>query len=130
MMWPMREAFSGLMDEQHKTISKAARAYLRDVNDHAVQLVDIIETYREMAAGLTDLYMSAVSNRMNETMKVLTIIATLFIPITFLAGVYGMNFEHFPELDWPYAYPVFWGVCATVTLGLLLFFRRKGWIGK
>ena len=129
VMWPMREVLSALQAEDLKTISKTARTYLRDVADHATQVIDIIETYREIAAGLTDLYMSAVSNRMNEVMKVLTIMATVFIPITFLAGVYGMNFEHFPELDEPWAYPAFWGVCIATVAGLLIWFKRKGWLG-
>jgi magnesium transporter len=129
VMWPMREVIAGLQNEELKTISKTARTYLRDVGDHATQVIDIIETYREIAAGLTELYLSSVSNRMNEVMKVLTIIATLFIPITFLAGVYGMNFEYFPELDEKWAYPAFWAVCLTTVVSLLIWFKRKGWLG-
>lgn len=130
VLWPMRESLSDLQDEAYQTIHPVTRTYLRDVTDHAIQVIDMIETYREMAGGLTDLYMSAVSNRMNETMKVLTIIATIFIPITFLAGVYGMNFEHQPELHWRWGYPVFWAICGVTTIGLLWFFKRKGWLGR
>jgi len=109
-------------------LHEETKPYMRDVYDHAVQVLDIVETYREMASGLGDLYMNMVSHRMNEVMKVLTIIATLFIPITFIAGVYGMNFEYIPELGWKYAYPTFWGVCVTVTIGLLIYFRKKRWL--
>lgn len=129
VLWPMRQ----LMDELHRNefpeIDKGTRTFLRDVYDHTLQVLDIVETYREMASGLTDLYMSSISNRMNEVMKVLTIMASLFIPVTFVAGVYGMNFEHIPELSWPWAYACFWGVCTSITVGLLIYFKRKGWIG-
>ncbi len=127
--WPMREVASDLLRKEHALVSDQTRTYLRDVQDHAVQALDIVEVHREMAASLTDLYMSSVANRMNEIMKVLTIMASLFIPVTFLAGVYGMNFEHIPELGWMWSYPVFWGLCISIIGGLLVYFRRKGWIG-
>ena len=130
VIWPTRELVDALHRDEHGGLSKIAQIYMRDVYDHSVQIIDIIETYREMASGLTELYMSAISNRMNEIMKVLTIMASLFIPVTFIAGVYGMNFEHIPELKWRYAYFGFWTVCAVITGGLLLYFRRKGWIGR
>ena len=107
-LWPMREVLSKMQREPHECFSDVTRTYMRDVYDHTVQAIDIVETYREVAGGLTETYMSAMSNRMNEIMKVLTIMGTIFIPLTFLAGVYGMNFHHFPELEWPYAYPMFW----------------------
>lgn len=129
VMWPTRQMLDELQRSEFKACDKQARIYLRDVYDHAIHVIDLIETYREMAAGLTDLYMSSISNRMNEIMKVLTIMASLFIPVTFLAGVYGMNFEHIPELGWKWAYPSFWALCLLTLGGLLLFFRRKGWIG-
>jgi magnesium transporter len=129
VVWPTRDLLDQLIRGEHKNIGKSARVYLRDVQGHAVHLVDTIETLRELAGNLTDLYMSVNSNRMNETMKVLTIIASLFIPITFLAGVYGMNFEHMPELDDRWAYPSFWVVCLLVSAGLLTFFYRRGWLG-
>ena len=94
-----------------------------------MQVIDLLETYRDTASGLSDLYQSSVGNKMNEIMKLLTIMASFFIPITFLAGVYGMNFEHIPELEWKYSYPVFWSLCLSATAGLAVFFWRKGWIG-
>ncbi len=130
VIWPMREVVATMRDTEHPAVSKVTRTYLRDVYEHTVQIVEIIETFRENANGLTDLHMSAVSNRMNETMKVLTIMATLFIPITFLAGIYGMNFEFIPELSWKFGYPAFWLVCISVVGGLLWYFRSKGWIGR
>ena len=134
VLWPMRDMIDALNGDDDMPISDFTRPYLRDVHDHALRVIDVLETYREMATGLSDLYMSAVSNRMNEVMKVLTIMASVFIPITFIAGVYGMNFEtegnplNLPELGWAYSYPVFWGVCLTVVVTLLIIFRRKRWI--
>ncbi|MBI1367699.1 MAG: magnesium/cobalt transporter CorA [Planctomycetes bacterium] len=128
VMWPMREMMANLQREDHACIPNAVRPYMRDVYDHTIQIIDVIETYREMGAGLTDLYMSAVSNRMNEVMKVLTIMATLFIPITFIAGVYGMNFDNMPELHTQYGYYGVWVVFVVITAGLLIYFRRKKWI--
>ena len=130
VMWPTRDLTDTLQRDEHGKLTKFTRTYTRDVYEHTIQVIDIIESYREMSSSLTDLYMSAVSNRMNEVMKVLTIMASFFIPITFLAGVYGMNFEAIPELQWKYAYPLFWIICATVIVGLFIFFRRRGWIGR
>ena len=127
-MWPMREVLSKMQREPHECFSDMTRTYMRDVYDHAVQAIDIVETYRELAGGLTETYMTAMSNRMNEIMKVLTVIGTIFIPLTFLAGVYGMNFHHFPELDLPYAYPLFWAICLGTAAGMVVWFRRKGWL--
>ena len=130
IVWPTRELVDQLYREEDGHISDEVRPFLRDVYEHAIQIVEIIESYREMAAGLTDLYISANSNRMNEIMKVLTIMASLFIPLTFIAGVYGMNFEYMPELHVRWAYPLVWVVFVVLTLGMLIYFRRKGWIGK
>ncbi len=127
-IWPMREMIQSLLREPHECMSENTAVYLRDVYDHAVQIIDFIETCREMATSLSDTYMTAMGNHMNQVMKVLTIIATIFIPMTFLAGVYGMNFKYIPELAWPYAYPVFWGICLVMFVGLLLLFRRKKWL--
>ncbi len=127
-LWPMREVLSKMQREPHECFSELTQTYIRDVYDHAVQAIDIVETYREVATGLTETYMTSMSNRMNEIMKVLTIMGTIFIPLTFLAGVYGMNFHHFPELDWPYAYPVFWAICLATAGGMILWFRRRGWL--
>jgi magnesium transporter len=126
--WPMREAVAILQREPHECLSDTTRLYLRDVYDHLVQIIDLIETYRELASDLTDIYISAVSNRMNEIMKVLTVIGTIFIPLTFLAGVYGMNFRFFPELSWSWSYPAFWGVCLAVAGAMLYWFHRRGWL--
>jgi magnesium transporter len=126
--WPMREMIGGLQREPVVNLSDTTRTYLRDVHDHIIQVIDLIETYRDVAIGLTETYMTAMSNRMNEVMKVLTIIATIFIPITFLAGVYGMNFQYFPELHWKYGYHVFWIICFTVAGGMIGWFRRRGWL--
>jgi magnesium transporter len=127
-VWPMREVISALQREQHPCMSEATRTYMRDVYDHTVQIIDIVETYREMATGLTETYMSAMSQRLNEVMKVLTVIGTIFIPLTFLAGVYGMNFKHFPEIEWMWGYPVFWAICLVTVVTMLLWFRRRQWL--
>ncbi len=126
--WPMREMVSGITREVHPCLSETTRTYLRDVYDHAVQIIDMVETYREFASGLTETYMSALSNRMNQIMKVLTIIGTIFIPLTFLAGVYGMNFKYLPELDWHWAYYAFWGICFVTAGTMIWWFKRRGWI--
>jgi magnesium transporter len=126
-VWPMREVINGLMREPHECISEVTRTYLRDVYDHAIQIMDIIETYREVASSLVENYMTSMSNRLSEVMKVLTIIGTIFIPLTFLAGVYGMNMP-IPENSQDWAYPAFWGVSVTVAAGMLLWFRKRGWI--
>ncbi|MEN9401999.1 MAG: hypothetical protein RL091_702 [Verrucomicrobiota bacterium] len=130
VVWPLRELMRELHHEDTEAIAPAVRTYMRDVHDHTVQVMDIVETYREMAGGLNDLYMSAVGNRMNEIMKVLTIMASFFIPITFVAGVYGMNFENLPELKWKYSYLAFWGICLTIVSALLIYFWRRGWLGR
>jgi magnesium transporter len=128
--WPTREILNFLERGESPLVSSFSKTYMRDVSDHTVQIIEIIETYRENASGLNDLYMSVISNRMNEIMKVLTIMASLFIPVTFVAGVYGMNFEYIPELAWQYSYPVFWGCCISIVGFLLFYFYRKGWIGR
>ncbi|HEY5598746.1 MAG TPA: magnesium/cobalt transporter CorA, partial [Kiloniellales bacterium] len=134
-IWPQREMISALSRNTSKQVSDQTRVYLRDCYDHTIQLIDILETYREVASGLVDVYLSSVSARMNEIMKVLTIIATIFIPLGFIAGVYGMNFNqgvspwNMPELSWYFGYPVALGLMAAVAGGLLFFFRRRGWLG-
>jgi magnesium transporter len=126
--WPMREVINALAREHHECLSANTQTYLRDVYDHSVQIIDMVETYREFATGLTETYMSAMSNRMNEVMKVLTIMTTIFVPLTFLAGVYGMNFEHLPELQWQYGYLTFWGICITTAAGMIAWFKWRKWI--
>jgi len=128
-IWPLREAINTLIREESEFIGDTTRVYLRDCYDHAIQVLDIIETYRELAGGLMDVYLSSVSNKMNEVMKVLTIIATIFIPLTFMAGVYGMNFEHMPELKWAWSYPALWALMVVIAGVMLILFRRKGWLG-
>jgi magnesium transporter len=127
-LWPMREVVGALQRDNHECVSQNTLVYLRDVYDHVVQIIDIVEAYREVATGLNETYMTAMSNRLNEAMKVLTTVGTVFIPITFLAGVYGMNFRHMPEMEWPLAYPVFWIVCVLVAGGMVLWLRRRGWL--
>lgn len=127
-VWPTREVINALAREHHECLSATTQTYLRDVYDHSVQIIDMVETYREFASGLTETYMTAMSNRMNEIMKVLTIMTTIFVPLTFLAGVYGMNFTYLPEKDWPLGYPVFWGVCVTAALSMIVWFRWRKWL--
>jgi magnesium transporter len=128
-IWPIREVVDALYRDDSGQIDDKLKTFMRDVQDHAMQVLDLLEGYRETTSSLNDLYQSSVGNKMNEIMKVLTIMASFFIPITFIAGVYGMNFEYIPELGWPYSYFVFWGFCLTVTAGLAFYFWRKGWIG-
>lgn len=130
IIWPLREVIDQLYREEGGIIDETTRPYLRDVYEHTIQIVEIIESYREIASGLTDLYMSAMSNRMNEIMKVLTIMASVFIPLTFITGVYGMNFKYMPELTWYWAYPFIWSVFITIIIGMLIIFKRKGWLGS
>lgn len=128
VIWPMRELVASLQREPHECVSETTRVYLRDLYDHVIQIIDLIETYREIAGDLIEMYMSSVSNRMSETMKVLTLIGTIFIPLTFLAGVYGMNFRHFPELDQVWAYPAFWAICILMAGGMVWLFRHRQWL--
>jgi magnesium transporter len=126
-VWPMREVVHALQVETHECFGEEARVYMRDVYDHLVQIIDVLETYREMGVELAEMYMGVMSNRMNEVIKVLTIIGTIFIPLTFLSGVYGMNMR-IPEEQWAWAYPTFWVVCVVVAGGMVVWFRRKGWL--
>ncbi len=127
-VWPLREVLGGLDRSDSGLVTDRTRTYLRDVYDHTIQVVEMLETYRDLLAGLTDLYMSSVSLKMNEVMQVLTIVGSIFIPLTFVAGIYGMNFDVMPELHWEYGYFAAWGLMATIAAGLLIFFRRKKWI--
>ncbi|HUT35218.1 MAG TPA: magnesium/cobalt transporter CorA [Planctomycetota bacterium] len=128
-VWPLREVVNAMARDESPLIGKTTRVYLRDCYDHAIHVMDIIETYRELAGGLMDVYLSSLSNKMNNVMKVLTVIATIFMPLTFVAGIYGMNFEHMPELHWRWGYLAVWIVIAVITLFMLWFFRRMGWLG-
>ncbi|MFH0802917.1 MAG: magnesium/cobalt transporter CorA [bacterium] len=126
-IWPMRTVINTLMREQSELLSETTRMYLRDVSDNTVQLIDLIETYHEVATALTETHMTAMSTRLNEVMKVLTIIGTIFIPLTFLAGVYGMNMP-IPENQSNLTYPIFWTICTSIAVGMLLWFKKRGWI--
>jgi len=126
--WPLREIISKMQRRDSPLIRETTLIYLSDVYDHTVQVIDSIETFREMLSGMIDVYLSSVSNRMNEVMKVLTIIATIFIPLTFIVGVYGMNFVYMPELEWHWGYFTVWGVMIAIAVGMLIYFRRKKWI--
>ncbi len=129
-VWPQREAVNNLIRDEHALLSDMVRMYLRDTYDHCVQTAEVIEMYREMATGLMNTYLSAVANRSNEVMKVLTIMASVFIPLTFVAGIYGMNFDHMPELHYRWAYPTIWALMLLMTFGMLFYFRKQGWIGN
>lgn len=129
VQWQQRDAIHVLERDESFPFSEPVRIYLRDTHDHAFQTVDVIDAYREMAVGLMDVYLSNSSNRLNEVMKTLTVMASVFIPLSFLAGVYGMNFEGMPELHWRWGYPAIWGVMFTTAFGLLAWFRRRGWLG-
>lgn len=132
-IWPQRDAINALIRDSNDLISQDVRLYLRDCYDHAVQVLDIVETYRELASSLTDIYLSSVSNRMNEVMKTLTIISSIFIPLTFIAGIYGMNFNtetsplNMPELNWYWGYVATLTFMAIIALGMIIFFWRRGW---
>ncbi len=132
--WPEREVVSTLERQETPLIGSETRVFLRDCYDHAVQILDMTETYRELASSLLELYLSTVSNRMNEVMKVLTVLASIFIPLTFLAGIYGMNFDpdaspwNMPELEWYWGYPAFWVAAGVLAGVLLLIFKKKDWL--
>ena len=125
---PLRELIGSLLRSDSELLQKKTQVYFRDVHDHILRVYESIETYREMISSLLDIYISSVSNRMNEVMKVLTIFASIFIPLTFLAGIYGMNFEYMPELKLKWAYPVLWGLFIIIPLILLQYFKRKKWL--
>ncbi|UCF77899.1 MAG: magnesium/cobalt transporter CorA [Candidatus Eiseniibacteriota bacterium] len=127
-IWPLREVVGGLERGESSLFAESTRPFLRDLYDHTIQVIDTVETVRDMLSGMLDLYLSSVSNRMNEVMKVLTIIATIFIPVTFVAGIYGMNFENMPELRFPFGYPVALLVMLGIGIAMLVYFRKKGWI--
>jgi magnesium transporter len=133
-IWPMREALSTVMRVESETFDPDTRIYVRDCADHVTQLIEVLDTEREICNSLMELYLTSVSNRMNEVMKVLTIIATLFIPLGFIAGLYGMNFDsdspfNMPELRWRYGYPFALALMGATAAGMLLLFRRLGWLG-
>jgi magnesium transporter len=127
-IWPLREVINSLHKSEAEIIHPNTRFYVKDVYDHTIQIMDSIDTYREMLSGILDIYMSSVSNRLNKVMKTLTIIATIFIPLTFLVGVYGMNFNYMPELEWKYGYFIIWGIMISSAVSLLVYFKKKEWL--
>lgn len=127
-VWPLRELISGLERGESLLFQKPTRIYLRDIYDHTIQVIDAVETFRDLLSGMHDTYLSSISNRMNEIMKVLTIIATIFIPLTFIAGVYGMNFEFMPELKWRAGYFLIWAVYAGIAVLMIFYFKKRKWL--
>jgi magnesium transporter len=127
-VWPLREVIGALERREFRLVSEQVVVYLRDLYDHTIQVIDTIEASRDMLAGMLDVYLSSISNRMNEIMKFLTIIGTIFIPLTFIAGVYGMNFQNMPELHWRWGYFGALGLMLAVSIFLLVYFRRKNWL--
>ena len=129
-VWPLRDGLSAQLRDRSALIAEATAPYIRDTADHVMQVVDVVETYRELAGSFVDVYLSSLGHRTNEVMRVLTVIGSIFIPLTFIAGIYGMNFDVIPELHWDYGYIAFWAVTVLVTVGMLILFRRLGWIGR
>jgi magnesium transporter len=127
-VWPLREVISGLERTGSPLIKETTDIYLRDVYDHTIQVIDTIETFRDMVTGMLDIYLSSISNKMNEVMKVLTIIATIFIPLTFIAGIYGMNFKYMPELEWHWGYFAALFIMVIIGVVMLIYFRKKKWL--
>ncbi len=127
-LWPLREVVARLERRESPLIKDPTSVYFKDVYDHVIIAIDTVETYRDILSGLLDIYLSSVSNRLNEIMKFLTIFASIFMPLTFLVGVYGMNFEYMPELKWHYGYYTVWGVLMAIGLSMVLYFRKKKWL--
>jgi magnesium transporter len=127
-VWPLREVIGSLERGESPLIKGTSRVYLRDVYDHTIQVIDTIETFRDMVSGMLDIYLSSISNRLNAVMKVLTIIATIFMPLTFLAGIYGMNFKYMPELEWRWGYLMFWLIMIGIGTFMLIYFKKKRWL--
>ena len=125
---PTRELLAGLERSDTSLIGEKTRPYLRDIYDHAIRLTEAVDSSRDLITGMLDIYLSSVNNKMNEVMKVLTVFASIFIPLTFIVGIYGMNFEYMPELKWRWAYPALWVMFAVITGGLLTYFKRKKWL--
>ncbi|MBM3709081.1 MAG: magnesium/cobalt transporter CorA [Actinobacteria bacterium] len=126
-VWPLREVISKLERGEISLIKNSTRIYIRDIYDHIIQVIDTIETYRDMLSGMIDIYLSSISNRLNEVVKILTIISTIFIPITFIASIYGMNFKFIPEFSWKWSYPVVWFIMLAVIITMVIYFKRKKW---
>lgn len=128
VIWPVRDTVGTLLHIESELVDESLGPYMRDLHENTIQVIEALESFRETASGIQEVFLSSLSNRMNEVMKVLTIISTIFIPLTFIVGVYGMNFAHMPELHAWWGYPAVWGLMVAVAAGLLIFFRRKKWI--
>ena len=124
----MREVLSAWQKAESALVQEANTVFIRDVHDHTIQVIDTIESFRDIISGMMDLYLSTVSNKMNEVMKVLTIMATIFIPLTFVAGIYGMNFKFMPELEWKWSYPLLWVLLVVIFSSMVVYFKRKKWL--
>ena len=127
-IWPIRELINSLVKGESYLINESTSLFFRDIYDHTIQIIDTIESYRDILSGMLDIYLSSVSNKMNEIMKVLTIIATIFIPITFVAGIYGMNFKYMPELEWRWGYFMVWGLIVVVAGIMIGYFKKNQWL--
>jgi magnesium transporter len=125
---PLRELLAAIHRSESPLLKEKTKRYFSDIYDHAIRIIEAIESYRDLIAGMLDIYLSSVSNKMNETMKVLTVFASIFIPLTFVAGVYGMNFEYMPELKWRWGYPAIWIFFISVSVFLLRFFKKNKWL--
>ena len=125
---PLREMLAALERSDSPLLSEKTRIYLRDVYDHTIRVVESVDSYRDLITGMLEIYLSSVSNRLNEIMKVLTVFSTIFIPLTFLTGIYGMNFQDMPELRWPWSYPILWGIFISIPVILLIYFRKRKWL--
>ena len=126
-VWPLREVISRLERGEISLINSNTRIYIRDIYDHIIQIIDTVETYRDMLSGMIDIYLSSISNRLNEVMKILTIISTIFIPITFIASIYGMNFKFMPEITWKWSYASVWVIIIAIIIAMIIYFKRKKW---
>lgn len=127
-VWPMRDMINSMIRSESDFLSKDTHIFLRDLLDHSTRIIDTVETYRDLLSGIMDVYLSNASNRMNEVMKVLTIVSSIFIPVTFIVGVYGMNFDFMPELRSPYGYATVWAIMLAIMVGQIIFFKRKKWL--
>jgi magnesium transporter len=127
-VWPLRELVNGLQRSESELIEETTRIYLRDIYDHTIQVIDSIETYRDILSSMVDVYLSSLSYKMNDVMKVLTVIATIFIPLTFIAGVYGMNFKYMPELELRWGYPAVMVFMTAIGITMFTYFKKKGWV--
>ena len=127
-VWPMRDMINNMVRSETNLINPSSDIYLRDLSDHVTRIIDTVETYRDLLSGIMDIYLSTNANKMNEVMKVLTIMSSIFIPVTFIAGVYGMNFENMPELKTQNGYFITWGIMLSIIIGLMVYFKRKKWM--